>query len=73
MGQEIMFRTARDTHMTCVMTLFARRIGTDLQALRFLADGVGIRSNDTPGGLDLEDTQVIDCVLEQRGGMFFVA
>jgi small ubiquitin-related modifier len=54
------------------MTVFARRIGTDLRALRFLADGVRIRPNDTPEGLDLEDRQVIDCVLEQRGGMFVV-
>jgi small ubiquitin-related modifier len=71
-GQEIWFRMARDTHMIRVMTQFARRIGTDLKALRFLADGVRIHPNDTPEGLDLEDRQVIDCVLEQRGGMFFV-
>jgi small ubiquitin-related modifier len=58
--------------MIRVMTVFARRIGTDLRALRFLADGVRIRPNDTPEDLDLEDRQVIDCVLEQRGGMFFV-
>ena len=58
--------------MICVMTSFATQIGTDLRALRFLADGVRIRPNDMPEGLDLEDRQVIDCVLEQRGGKFFV-
>ena len=66
------FKMTRDSHMIRVMTLFARRIGTDLRVLRFLADGVRIRPNDTPEGLDLEDRQVIDCVLEQRGGMFVV-
>ena len=39
-GQEIMFRVARDTNMIRVMTPFARQIGTDLKALRFVADGV---------------------------------
>ena len=71
-GQEIWFRMARDAHMIRVMTQFARRIGTDLKALRFTADGVRICSNDMPEGLDLEERQVIDCVLEQRGGMYFV-
>lgn len=47
-GQEIWFRMARDAHMIRVMTQFARRIGTDLKALRFLADGVRIHPNDTP-------------------------
>ena len=72
MGQEILFRMARDTHMIHLMTPFARKIGTDLKALHFLTDGVRIHPNDMPGGLDLEERQVIDCVLEQRGGMFFV-
>ncbi|KAL3793418.1 hypothetical protein HJC23_001866 [Cyclotella cryptica] len=67
--QPNMNRMARDTHMIRVMTQFARRIGTDLKALHFLADGVRICQNDTPQCLDLEDRQVIDCVL---GGMFLL-
>lgn len=58
--------------MFYVMSAFARKIGTEVNTLHFLANGARIHLNDTSEDLDIEDGQMIDYVLEQRGEVFFV-
>ena len=42
--------------------------GIQAKSLRFLLDGKGIKADETPKMLELEDQDQIDCFLEQIGG-----
>ena len=48
--------------------MYASRKGVDSTTLRFLVDGERVQPDDTPGSLDLDDQDQIDCMLEQSGG-----
>ena len=54
--------------MSKVFNAYAKRKGVQGNALRFLLDGQRINPEQTPGDLELEDQDQIDCVLEQQGG-----
>ena len=54
--------------MSKVMQTYASRKGVDSTTLRFLVDGERVKPDDTPGSLDLDDQDQIDCMLEQSGG-----
>lgn len=55
--------------MSKVFETYASRKGVQVNSLRFLLDGERIRAEDTPDGLDLDDQDQIDCMLEQTGGL----
>lgn len=54
--------------MAKVFVNYAARKGVDVSAIRFLLDGERIPEESTPITLDLEDQDMIDCMLEQTGG-----
>jgi len=47
------------------MNAYSQRQGKTLATLRFLYDGERINENDTPEGLDMEDEDTIDVMIEQ--------
>ena len=67
-GEETFFKVKANTKMSKVFNAYAKRKGVQGNALRFLLDGQRINAEQTPGDLELEDQDQIDCVLEQQGG-----
>ena len=49
------------------MNAFCQRQGVNLNAVRFLFDGERLRDTQTPEGLEMEDGDVIDVMMEQAG------
>ena len=47
---------------------FCTRHGVATSSVRFLFDGNRINPSQTPQDLDMEDGDVIDCMVEQQGG-----
>lgn len=60
----------KTTKMDKIFNTYAERKGVNSQSLRFFLDGNRIQGTDTPGSLDLQDEDQIDCMLEQQGGSF---
>ena len=50
------------------MNAFCQRQGVNMSSVRFLFDGNRINADQTPEGLDMEDGDVIDVMVEQQGG-----
>ena len=67
-GEETFFKIKKGTKMSKVFTAFAKRKGVQASSLRFLMDGDRVKEDDTPLSLDLEDQDMLDCMLEQTGG-----
>eukprot|EP00985_Skeletonema_marinoi_P027288 scaffold22172_cov135-Skeletonema_marinoi.AAC.3 len=67
-GEETFFKIKKSTKMSKVIQTYASRKGVDSTTLRFLVDGERVQPDDTPGSLDLDDQDQIDCMLEQSGG-----
>eukprot|EP00924_Labyrinthula_sp_SR-Ha-C_P012693 augustus_masked-scaffold_67-processed-gene-0.18-mRNA-1 protein AED:0.06 eAED:0.06 QI:0/-1/0/1/-1/1/1/0/117 len=69
-AQETLFKVKKKTKMGKIFEAYAQRNSLNKNALRFLLDGDRLNEEDTPEGLDLEDKDQIDVVLEQTGGSF---
>lgn len=67
-GEETFFKIKKGTKMSKVFSAFAKRKGVQASSLRFLMDGDRVKEDDTPLSLELEDQDMLDCVLEQVGG-----
>ena len=67
-GEETFFKVKNTTKMSKVFGAYAQRKGVQQSSLRFLLDGERINPEDTPKSLELEDQDLIDCLLEQYGG-----
>ena len=66
--EETYFKIKRTSEMRRVFVTYAERKGMECSALRFLLDGERISDPDaTPEMLELEDMDLIRCVLEQTG------
>ena len=61
-------RCKKTTALSKLMNAFCQRQGVNLNAVRFLFDGTRINSDQTPEGLEMEDGDVIDVMVEQQGG-----
>ena len=70
-GNEIFFKIKMTTPLQKLMTAFCNRHGIDQNSVRFLFDGTRINPNQTPQELEMEDGDVIDCMVEQSGGAIF--
>jgi hypothetical protein len=53
--------------MGVVKDYYANRIGVDSLAIRFLFDGDVVKAHHTPKGLELEDGDEVDVIVEQCG------
>jgi len=67
-GEETHFKIKSTTKFSKVFNAYAQRKGVDPNSLRFMFDGSHIQAEQTPGELDMEDEDVIDCMLQQVGG-----
>ena len=66
-GNEIFFKMKKKTPIGKLMNAWCQRQGVNLNAVRFLFDGERLRDTQTPEGLEMEDGDVIDVMMEQVG------
>jgi len=67
-GNEIYFRVKKTTQFKKVFAAFCKKVGADLDSVRFLFDGSRINPTTTPAELEMEDDDVIDAMIQQTGG-----
>eukprot|EP00745_Piridium_sociabile_P032257 TRINITY_DN54293_c0_g1_i2.p1 TRINITY_DN54293_c0_g1~~TRINITY_DN54293_c0_g1_i2.p1 ORF type:complete len:117 (-),score=13.34 TRINITY_DN54293_c0_g1_i2:146-496(-) len=67
-GQEVFFKIKKSTKLEKLMNAYCSRLGQSLDSVRFIFDGERIQATDTPEGLGLEDSDVIDAMVQQVGG-----
>lgn len=67
-GSEILFRIKKTTPLKKLIESWCTRMGTSMQATRFLYEGQRINAEQTPEDLKMEDKAIVDAVLQQVGG-----
>ena len=67
-GNEIFFKCKMTTSLQKLMKAFCDRNGVAQNSVRFLFDGNRVNPTQTPADLDMEDSDVIDVMVEQQGG-----
>jgi small ubiquitin-related modifier len=67
-GNEIYFKVKRTTLFRKVMLAYCRKVGADVDAVRFLFDGVRVQPEQTPNDLEMEDEDEVDAMVAQTGG-----
>ncbi len=67
-GNEVYFKVKRTTQFHKVMTAYCKKVGADLESVRFLFDGQRLQQNQTPADVSMEDEDVIDAMVMQTGG-----
>ena len=72
-GTELFFRLKPTTKLKKMMEVFLQKQGANENSCRFVYDGARVRHDDTPKGLNMEDGDVIEAVVEQSGGASLLA
>ena len=67
-GNEVFFKVKKTTTFSKVMTAYCKKVGADMDSVRFLFDGQRLRAEQTPADLDMEDEDEIDAMVQQTGG-----
>ena len=67
-GNEVFFKVKKTTTFSKVMHAYCKKVGTDIESVRFLFDGTRLRPEQTPADLDMEDEDEIDAMVQQTGG-----
>jgi small ubiquitin-related modifier len=67
-GAEVFFKIKRTTLLKKLMEAYCKKQGVALGSVRFLYDGNLLKGEETPDGLEMEDQDVIDAMVEQTGG-----
>ena len=67
-GNEVYFKVKKTTQFSKVMSAYCKKVGTDLESVRFLFEGQRLRPDQTPADLDMEDEDEIDAMVQQTGG-----
>ena len=67
-GIEVFFKVRRNTEMKKVKDAFYERMGVKPGSMRFMFDGANVSDTASPGSLQMEEGDVIDCLIEQTGG-----
>jgi hypothetical protein len=65
---ELFFKIKATTKLGKVFDSYCQRQEVDRRSVRFLLDGIRIQDDETPEMLEIEDGDMIQCVLEQSGG-----
>jgi hypothetical protein len=65
---EVFFKIKTTTRLGKVFDSYCERQEVGRRSVRFLLDGDRIQDTDTPESLEIEDGDMIQCVLEQTGG-----
>ncbi len=71
-GEEMHFKIKETTTLDRLMTAYCERKGVPPDSMRFLYDGIRIAPDKSPKDLDMENEDVIDAVIMQTGGGFWV-
>lgn len=66
-GNEVFYRMRMRTPLARLMYAFCNRQGISMSAVRFLFDATRFNLEDTPEGLDMEDGDAIDVIVQQCG------
>ena len=67
-GTEIYFKIKRTTQLKKLMDAYCQRQGLANNQCRFIFDGERVKDDDTPDGLEMENGDEIDVMVEQTGG-----
>jgi len=67
-GNEVYFKVKKTTQFMKVMSAYCKKVGADLDTVRFLFDGQRLRPEQTPADLGMEDDDEIDAMVQQTGG-----
>jgi len=67
-GNEVFFKVKKTTTFAKVMAAYCKKVGADVEHVRFLFDGTRLRPDQTPADLDMEDEDEIDAMVAQTGG-----
>ncbi len=67
-GNEVFFKVKRTTQFHKVMGAYCKKVGADMESVRFLFDGQRLQPNQTPQEVGMEDEDVIDAMVMQTGG-----
>ena len=67
-GTAICFKMKRSIKLKKLMQTYCARNGFPQNSVRFLYEGEEIRETDTPEGLKMEDGDMIETMVAQRGG-----
>ena len=67
-GKEVVFKLKANTPLRKLMDAYCQREGLPADGVRFLYDGERINREQTPGELNMQDSDEIDALVEQTGG-----
>ena len=67
-GNEVYFKVKKTTAFAKVMNAYCKKVGADMESVRFLFDGQRLRPEQTPADLEMEDEDEIDAMVSQTGG-----
>ncbi|GMH41787.1 hypothetical protein BSKO_09697 [Bryopsis sp. KO-2023] len=69
-GNELHFKVRKTTKFEKIMQAYCQKKCLQMGHVRFLYDGERVMGQQTPQEVDMDDGEVIDCVMEQLGGFF---
>lgn len=70
-GHQVIFKVKPKTKLGKVFNAYCVKLGLNRMTTKFLFDGQRVMDDNTCEQMDIEDNDVIDCVLEQIGGGLF--
>ncbi|KIJ62468.1 hypothetical protein HYDPIDRAFT_30429 [Hydnomerulius pinastri MD-312] len=71
-GNQITVKVKPNMPFKKIFEAAEKRFGKDPGTFKFVFEGQRLNAADTPAGSDLEDGDMIDAVLEQLGGGFYL-
>lgn len=69
MTSEVHFRVKPETDLGRLKRSYCKRLGLQLEELRFVFDGYRIADEDTPKSMNMVNNDVIEIYQERSGGM----
>lgn len=67
-GHELHFKVRKTTKFEKIMQAYCQKKCHQMNQLRFLYDGERVKPDQSPQDVDMEDGDIIDCVMQQIGG-----
>lgn len=67
-GDEVHFKVKSTTRFEKIMKAYCEKKGIDVNTIKFVFDGKRIEKEQSPAGLDMEDGDTVDAIIEQLGG-----
>ncbi|KAJ3915103.1 hypothetical protein F5877DRAFT_70154 [Lentinula edodes] len=61
-GKTVSFEMSKDTLMRSALDAYAKKVGKECHTIRFRWAGVWISNSDTPGTLNMEDSEIVNAI-----------